>query len=204
MKMNFVANVFRSICYWIYIIGMAYGQRKKRKAVDEMICFQNDSRPIFSEPYTIVVGEGKPICIGRNFISQPGLKMECINRYAGKQFHPCLSVGDNVFINSYCHIGCINKIVIGNNVMIGSGVLITDHQHGTLADSDIPVADRKLVSKGSVVIGDNVWIGEHVCILSGVSIGEGSIIGANAVVTKSIPAHSLAVGVPATVIESLK
>ena len=194
MKMNFVANVFRSICYWIYIIGMAYGQRKKRKAVDEMICFQNDSRPIFSEPYTIVVGEGKPICIGRNFISQPGLKMECINRYAGKQYHPCLSVGD----------GCINKIVIGNNVMIGSGVLITDHQHGTLADSDIPVADRELVSKGAVVIEDNVWIGEHVCILSGVSIGEGSIIGANAVVTKSIPAHSLAVGVPATVIESLK
>ncbi len=87
--------------------------------------------------------------------------------------------------------------------MIGSGVLITDHQHGTLADSDIPVADRKLVSKGSVAIGDNVWIGEHVCILSGVTIGEGSIIGANAVVTKSVPAHSLAVGVPAKVVEDL-
>lgn len=87
--------------------------------------------------------------------------------------------------------------------MIGSGVLITDHQHGTLADSDIPVADRKLVSKGAVAIGDNVWIGEHVCILSGVTIGEGSIIYANAVVTKSVPAHSLAVGVPAKVVEDL-
>lgn len=82
-------------------------------------------------------------------------------------------------------------------------MLITDHQHGTLADSDIPVADRELVSKGAVAIGDNVWIGEHVCILSGVTIGEGSIIGANAVVTKSVPAHSLAVGVPAKVVEDL-
>lgn len=59
MKMNFVANVFRSICYWIYIIGMAYGQRKKRKAVDEMISCQDVSRPIFSEPYTIVGGGGR-------------------------------------------------------------------------------------------------------------------------------------------------
>lgn len=203
MKMNFVTNVLRRICYWIYSVGKAYGQQSKRRTVDEMISCQDVSRPIFSEPYTIV-GGGRPICIGRGFISQPGLKIECIDSYAGKQYHPCLSIGDNVFINSNCHIGCINKIVIGNSVMIGSGVLITDHQHGTLADSDIPVADRELVSKGAVVIEDNVWIGEHVCILSGVTIGEGSIIGANAVVTKSIPAHSLAVGVPATVIESLK
>ena len=202
MEMTSVTNVLRRICCWIYNVGKAYGQQSKRKAVDEMISCQDDSRPIFSEPYTIV-GRGKQIRIGRNFISQPGLKIECIDCYAGKQYHPCLSVGDNVFINSNCHIGCINKIVIGNNVMIGSGVLITDHQHGTLADSDIPVADRKLVSKGSVAIGDNVWIGEHVCILSGVTIGEGSIIGANAVVTKSVPAHSLAVGVPAKVVEDL-
>lgn len=203
MIVNFMSDVLRHICFWIYSVGHAYGQRLKRKAVDEIISYQDDSQPLFSEPYTIV-GGGKSICIGMNFMSQSGLKIECITNYAGKQYHPCLTVGNNVFINSYCHIGCINKIVIGNNVMIGSGVLITDHQHGTLADSDIPVADRKLVSKGAVVIEDNVWIGEHVCILSGVTIGEGSIIGANAVVTKSIPAHSLAVGVPATVIESLK
>ena len=56
MKMNFVTNVLRRICYWIYSVGKAYGQQSKRKAVDEMISCQDDSRPIFSEPYTIVGG----------------------------------------------------------------------------------------------------------------------------------------------------
>jgi lipopolysaccharide O-acetyltransferase len=52
-----------------------------------------------------------------------------------------------------------------------------------------------------VVIGDNVWIGESVCVLPGVSIGEGCIIGALSVVTKSIPAYSIAVGSPARVVK---
>ena len=56
MKMNFVANVLRRICCWIYSVGKAYAQQSKRKAVDEMISCQDDSRPIFSEPYTIVGG----------------------------------------------------------------------------------------------------------------------------------------------------
>ena len=111
-----------------------------------------------------------------------------------------IPVGDNVFINSYCHIGCINKIVIGNNVMIGSGVLITDHQHGILAYSDTPVADRELVSKGPVIIGDNVWIGQRAQILKGVSIGDGAIIAAGAIVTHDIPSNCVAVGVPAKVV----
>lgn len=56
MKMNFVTNVLRRICYWIYSVGKAYGQQSKRRTVDEMISCQDVSRPIFSEPYTIVGG----------------------------------------------------------------------------------------------------------------------------------------------------
>ena len=59
---------------------------------------------------------------------------------------------------------------------------------------------RKVVSKGAVVIDDNVWIGDKVSIMPGVHIGEGSIIAANAVVTKNIPPYSIAAGVPAKVI----
>lgn len=60
-----------------------------------------------------------------------------------------------------------------------------------------------LISKGPVVIEDNVWIGEHACIMPGTTIGKGSIVGANAVVTKDVPPYSLVGGVPAKLIKTL-
>jgi acetyltransferase-like isoleucine patch superfamily enzyme len=67
----------------------------------------------------------------------------------------------------------------------------------------MPVDERLLVSKGAVVIGNNVWIGNNACIMPGVSIGDGAIIGANSVVTHDIPAYSVAGGIPAKVIKQL-
>ena len=63
---------------------------------------------------------------------------------------------------------------------------------------------RPMYSKGPVVIEDNVWIGEMVCILPNVRIGKGSIIGANAVVTKDVPANALVGGNPARVIKIIE
>ena len=60
--------------------------------------------------------------------------------------------------------------------------------------------DRPLISKGCVVIEDNVWLGDNVCVLPGVTIGKGSVIGANSVVTHSIPPYSIAVGTPAKIV----
>ena len=68
----------------------------------------------------------------------------------------------------------------------------------------MPANVRAMYSKGPIVIEDNVWIGEMVCILPNVKIGKGSIIGANAVVTKDIPAHALAGGNPAKVIKIIE
>ncbi len=141
--------------------------------------------------------------IGENFFSMPFLRIECIDNYRGERFNPTLIIGDNVSINAYSHIACINKINIGNNVLIGSNVLITDHSHGKLERSDIPFVDRHLISKGPVIIEDNVWIGEHACIMPGTTIGTGSIVAANAVVTKDVPPYSLVGGVPAKVIKSI-
>ena len=62
---------------------------------------------------------------------------------------------------------------------------------------------RQVVSKGEVVIGNNVWIGDKVSIMSGVHIGDGCIIGANSVVTRDMPANSLIVGSPARVIKQI-
>lgn len=60
---------------------------------------------------------------------------------------------------------------------------------------------RPLYSKGPIVIGNNVWIGEKVAVLGGVKIGDGAIIGANAVVTHDVPPYSIAVGCPAKIIK---
>lgn len=66
-----------------------------------------------------------------------------------------------------------------------------------------PQLERQLVSKGEVVIGNNVWIGDKAAILAGVHIGDGAIIGANSVVAKDVPANCVVGGIPAKVLRTL-
>jgi len=120
--------------------------------------------------------------------------------------HTQIKIGDRCSIGEYCHITAINRIEIGNNVLTGRFVLISDNDHGTTKLEDLyksPLV-RKLVSKGPVIIHDNVWIGDKVSILSGVEIGEGCIIAANSVVTRDVPAYSVVGGIPAKVLKSNK
>ena len=146
------------------------------------------------------------ISIGNNFSSLYNLRLEAIDYYYSKRHFPDLVIGDNVIVHTDVHIGAINKIVIGNNVLIASRVYINDHSHGEInldALNEIP-ANRLLISKGPVIIEDNVWIGEGVCILGGVTIGRNSIVGANSVVTKSFPCNCVIGGVPARLIKILE
>jgi lipopolysaccharide O-acetyltransferase len=118
---------------------------------------------------------------------------------------PILHIGCNVQINDSVHIGAIERVVIGDDVLIASRVFISDHNHGDYHATDLLSAPeispiKRPLSSRPVYIGNNVWIGEQVCILPGVSIGDGSIIGANAVVTRDVPPNSIAVGNPARVI----
>lgn len=117
-----------------------------------------------------------------------------------------VEIGERVQLNDYVHIAAIERVSIGNDVLIASKVFITDHDHGTYAGlraqsppSTAPIL-RELVS-APVFIEDKVWIGEHVCVLSGVRIGQGTIVAAGAVVTADLPANVIAAGVPAKVIK---
>lgn len=103
----------------------------------------------------------------------------------------------------YTHITTTSKIVIGNGVLTGRFVLITDNSHGKTdgSEANLPPSSRTVVSKGPTVIGNNVWIGDKAAIMAGVTIGDGAIIAANAVVTHDVPAGALAAGVPAKIIK---
>jgi acetyltransferase-like isoleucine patch superfamily enzyme len=128
-------------------------------------------------------------------------RVEAIESHLGNVYSPVLKFGSGVSMEDYCHIACINRIVIGDNVLIGSRVFITDHFHGTgIDDLHIPPNLRPLYSKGPVVIGNNVWIGEGAVVMPGVTIGDNCIIGSNCVVTKSILANHVVGGVPAKII----
>lgn len=155
--------------------------------------------------YPLYLRGGKYISIGDNFYSDTRLRLEAWDNHLGCQFHPSIIIGNNVSINSDCHIGAINEIIIEDGVLIASKVFITDHYHGEITAQAILTvpSNRKLYSKGPVKIKKNVWIGEGVVILPNVIIGENSIIGANSVVTKNIPKNSVVGGNPAKILKTL-
>lgn len=107
-------------------------------------------------------------------------------------------IGDNVGMSGVS-ISARQLISIGNNVLLGSGVLVTDSDAHPV---DPLHRDSAEVDSAPVKIGDWVFIGARAIILKGVEIGEGAVIGAGSVVTKSVPPYSIAAGNPAKVIGS--
>ena len=125
-----------------------------------------------------------------------------------------ISIGEYTTIRYNSSIESGNEITIGNHVIISNNVIIRDNNsHPSAPEKRIQLCESGFESAlwgweyadgAPIVIEDNVWIGERVMIYKGVNIGKGSIIGGGAVVTKSIPEYSVAVGNPARVVKSLK
>ena len=113
---------------------------------------------------------------------------------------PQIHIGRNCYICSYFTILNASSVVLGDDVLVASHVLISSENHGMDPESDLSYAAQPLQSS-PVTIGDGCWIGEKACILPGVNIGKKCIIGAGSVVTKSIPDYSIAVGNPARIIK---
>lgn len=125
------------------------------------------------------------------------------NTTDGAKHFPEIIIGSNCSIGEFNNITSINLIRIGDNLVTGRWVTITDNSHGKtdLNTLQTPPLTRTVVSKGPVLIGNNVWIGDKVTILPGVIIGDGVVVAANAVVTKDVPAYSVVGGIPAKIIK---
>lgn len=140
----------------------------------------------------------KYIQVSKGFTTGVGCRIEAYPKTDKK----VLFFGENFQMNDYVHITAMQSVKIGNNVLLASKIYISDCSHGTYSGNEndshpdsIP-HDRPLSSK-PVAIEDNVWLGEFVSVLPGVTIGKGSIVGANSVVSKNLPPYVIAVGTPA-------
>lgn len=112
--------------------------------------------------------------------------------------NPKVIIGDNCVIGRHNMVTAKNLISIGNDTIIGAYVQIIDHNHGT--GKHRLIRDQPAMI-GEVVIGRDVWIGAGAKVLMNSHIGDGAIIGANAVVTGDIPPYAIAVGVPARIVK---
>lgn len=121
-------------------------------------------------------------------------------------YGPEMIIGNNVSLGEYSHVTCANKVVLGDSLVTGRFVLITDNGHGQSLPEELELSPlaRQTYSKGPVIIGKNVWIGDKASILPGVTIGDGAVIGANAVVTKDVPAYTVVGGNPAKVVKQIR
>lgn len=137
---------------------------------------------------------GENFSIGRNSI------IECtgVIRELGEK----LTIGKNVGIAANAFISMRGPVTIGDDTIFGPNVAIHAENHN-FNDAKVPIRLQGATRKG-VTIGSDCWIGSNVKILDGVTIGNGCIIAAGAVVNKDIPDYSIAGGVPAKVIKKRK
>lgn len=106
-----------------------------------------------------------------------------------------VSVGNHVFIGKNCHLA-VCDLRIGNHVMFAPGVAVVGGDHA-YKEVGVPVRDSGRGTEKAVVVEDDVWVGFGCVIMQGVTLGEGCIVAAGSVVTKSIEPYTIWAGNPA-------
>jgi len=140
------------------------------------------------------------IKLGDNVTLARGCNLICTGVIAHKGVG--ISIGNNTGINAGTYLAGQGGIEIGNDVIIGPGVKIFSENH-LFGNVDLIIKDQD-VCREKVIIGNNCWISSGAIILAGVTIGEGSVIAAGCVVTRSVEAYSFVAGVPGRVIKNRK
>ena len=108
-----------------------------------------------------------------------------------------IKIGKDVFVNSGCCFQDQGGVTLGDGCLVGHNVVFATLDH------DIRPERRGDMTAAPIVVGKNVWIGAHATILKGVTIGDGAIVAAGAVVTRDVPPNTIAAGVPARVVKTI-
>lgn len=150
----------------------------------------------------VLISNPQFIRIGERTYMRDGLRLEVVKL---KGRIPELLIGNDVLIEQNCHIACCNRIIIEDNVAIAARCSIVDirHPHPSKTDGK-NIGSSILLTNDTVRIGKGAFLGVGVTVLPGVTIGAGAVIGAHSVVTRDIPANSLAIGCPAITLNSAK
>lgn len=157
-----------------------------------------------SETQRMHVGDDVAIGPGSFLVAQTCYPSEVMQHPGApvplQRFEPTIVIGNRVTATGALTLSAMQKIVIEDDVMFASNVIVMDGLHG-FQNADEAYKYQPMWRIAPVVIGRGCWIAQNVVIMSGVTIGELSIIGANSVVTHSIPARSIAFGNPARVVK---
>lgn len=145
---------------------------------------------------------GQYITIGDGFFAGQMLWIAAVREYAGINYDPVIEIGHRVTCSQSVHIAANVRVTIGDGVMFGSRIHVTDHGHGRYQGDEQDSPDlrptlRRLAPGRPVRIERHAWLGDGVVVLPGVTIGEGTIVGANSVVSRDLPPGVIAVGSPA-------
>lgn len=144
----------------------------------------------------------KNISFGRGFTCGYRCRIECIE-HDGKL--GTITFGTNVKIGDNVHVASASNVTFEDDVLLASNIFISDLDHGSYAgdiqSSPVELPDDRILLSEPVYIGKRAWLGENVVVLKGVTIGEGSIIGANTLVNKDVPKNTIAVGNPMRLIK---
>jgi acetyltransferase-like isoleucine patch superfamily enzyme len=114
-----------------------------------------------------------------------------------------LEIGEGTIINLGCMLAATERITIGSHCMFANYCFVADADH-RYDDASVPVTWQGMETKGPVTIEDNCWFGTNCVVTGGVTIGERTVVGANSVVTKDLPAGVVAAGAPARVLREIE
>jgi acetyltransferase-like isoleucine patch superfamily enzyme len=152
--------------------------------------WQTDGLVFFGPHLQLQIGKRGTIRFGRFVWIGDGTKIRC--------HEGTVEIGDKTVFGQECTISAYQRVRIGEQCVIADRAMFIDFDHG-VTEVERPIRQQGIYKRDTIV-GSNVWIGYGACVLRGVRVGDNSVIGTNAVVTKDVPANAVVGGVPARVL----
>ena len=207
-----ITVINKTVRQWIKSVLLYLYKKMEAAAENNLPRFANNPKNLsikrprrLSYTQRIYMGDDVSIGPGALLVPQVHYPSEVMRhpdeKHAVQTFDPKIVIGNRVTSTGMLTIAAMQEVTIEDDVMFAANVLISDGMHG-FENANEPYTYQKMWKVAPVLIKRGCWIGQNVVIMPGVTVGELSIIGANSVVTKSIPDRCIAIGAPARVIKT--